>query len=277
MRNYNYNPRTNGEITQKKQAILINQVSTILLAICLLFCATAFITSKTYYTAEVEGASMYPTINAYQKTTSTNDIAYYTIYKKPVKGDMIIVDYQGIGSNIDAIKRLIAVGGDTICYYNNSIYLNGVALSEPYLQKDYELLKNDANALYNSGYASADDWKNSGYEKSKNNFERWCEILLDESLTEQQIDALLTDTTFFKNYNTSYQNSVQYSETLSTYVLTVPDGFVYFLGDNRANSSDCSLFGPLEQKYMLAKVDFVTSGTATVYSNFWKEIKYLFA
>lgn len=272
MRNYNYSPRTNGEITERKQNILLTQVSTIFLAICLLFCAMAYITNKTYYTAEVEGASMYPTINAYQKKTKTNDIAYYTITKKPKKGDMIIVDYNAIGSNIDAIKRLIAVGGDTICYYNNNILLNGTALKETYLQKDYELLKNDSDALYHSGYASADDWKNTGYNTSKNNFESWCQKLYFGTMAETEKTS-----EFFKKYNTLYQNSIQYSETLQTYVLTIPEGFVYFLGDNRANSSDCSVFGPIEQKYMLAKVDFVASGTSTVYSNFWKEIKYLFA
>ena len=277
MRNYEYDPRTNSELIERKTNILLSQVTIILLAMCLIICAMVFVTNRTFYTAEVEGASMYPTINSTQKLSGVNDVAYYTTKRNAKRGDVIIVDYIATGSNIDAIKRLIAVGGDTICYYNGHILLNGKALTEQYLNDDYKLLKNDPKLLYDSGFASADDWKNLGYTKSKDNFENWCEILLNSSLTEAQKDEKLADTTFFKNFSTTYFNSVQYSEVLETYVLTVPDGFVYFLGDNRSNSSDCSLFGPLESKYVLAKVDFVAKGTSTAYYVFWQEIKHLFA
>lgn len=277
MKNFEYNPRTNGELDERKQSILLKQITTILLAICLIFCATVFVANKTFYTAEVEGASMYPTINSTKKISGVNDIAYYTIKKNAKRGDVIIVDYISTGSDIDAIKRLIAVGGDTICYYNGHILLNGKSLTEQYLIDDYNLLKNNPDLLYDSGFISADDWKNSGYTKSKDNFEHWCKILLDDSLTEAQKDEKLANTKFFKNYASSYSNSVYYSDVLETYVLKVPEGFVFFLGDNRANSSDCSVFGPLESKYVLAKVDFTVKATSTVYFKFWQEIKHLFS
>ena len=139
------------------------------------------------------------------------------------------------------------------------------------------MLKNNPDLLKGSDFTSADNWLNQGYNRSKNNFETWCETLLDDSLTEQEKDIKLQNTTFFKNYSSDYAGSVTYSETLETYVLKVPDGFVYFLGDNRAQSSDCSIFGPLESKYVLAKVEFTAKGTSTVFYIFWQEIKHLFA
>ena len=277
MKNFNYDPRNNSELSERKSSILLSQVTTIILVICLLFCATAYITNKTYYTAEVEGASMYPTINNSQKLNGINDIAYYTAKKSAKRGDIIIVDYTSTGSNIDAIKRLIAVGGDTICYYNNHILLNGKVLKEQYLLDDYNLLKNNPNLLYESGFTSAENWMQEGYLKSKENFENWCEILLDNSLTAQEKDDQLPNTKFFKKFLTDYYNYVTYSEELQTYILTVPEGFVYFLGDNRSKSSDCSIFGPLENKYVLAKVEFTAKGTSTIYYVFWQEIKHLFA
>ncbi|HAJ77570.1 MAG TPA: signal peptidase I [Clostridiales bacterium] len=276
MRNFEYSPRTNSDLDQRKSSVLLSQVTTLILALCLIFCATAFITNRTYYTAEVEGSSMYPTINSTQKLSGVDDVAYYTIKKNPNKGDVIIVDYSSTGSDIDAIKRLIATGGDTICYYNNHILLNGKVLEEKYLEDDYNLLKNNPDLLYESGFTSAENWLNEGFIKSKKNFENWCEILLNDSMSKQEKDIELPNTKFFKNFSTNYSDCVSYSEELETYVLKVPDGFVYFLGDNRAKSSDCSIFGPLENKYVLAKVEFTAKGTSTIYYVFWQEIKHLF-
>ncbi|MBO7508472.1 MAG: hypothetical protein J6T39_02370, partial [Clostridia bacterium] len=177
---------------------------------------------------------------------------------------------------IDAIKRLMATGGDTICYYNNYIWVNGEPLEEKYLEDDFNLLKNNPELLTHSNFSSAEQWKERGYEKSKSNFEYWCGTLLDPLLTEEQKDAKLRNTTFFKNYSTTYAESVRYDATISSYVLTVPEGFVFFLGDNRSNSTDSSIIGPLETKYMLAKVSFIASGNATVWSNFTNQVKYLF-
>ena len=271
MRNYTYDPKTNGEIATRKYILLLNQVVTILLTVCLIFCAIVYVTNRTFYSAEVEGASMYPTINATASQTNINDIAYYTLKKQPKKSEIIIVDYSDAGEDIDAIKRLMAVGGDTICYYNGNLLINGEILKEPYMEQNYEYLKQNVSE------ASAEYWKNNGYAKSKQRFENWCEILLNDALTKEQKDALLRDTTFFKNYDEDYSDSVKYSEVLGTYVLTVPQGFVYFLGDNRANSTDCSTFGPLETKYVLAKVDFVAKGNSTIFSILSKKITHLFA
>ena len=154
--------------------------------------------------------------------------------------------------------------------------LRAKLFAEKYLENDYQKLTDNPELLTNSGFSSADDWKEKGFNKSKTNFEKWCGILLDPLLTEDLKDAKLRDTTFFKNYSTTYAGSVRFDETIDSYVLTVPDGFVYFLGDNRANSTDSSIIGPLETKYMLARVSFITSGNATVWSNFANQVKYLF-
>ena len=271
-----YNPETNGEITERNNLKLLNRLATIMLVVCAVFCVFAYITSRTFYIATVEGSSMFPTINSMQKSTKVNDVAYYTYTKTAKKGDIIIVDYAGAGEDIDAIKRLIATGGDTICYYGGSILLNGEVLKEQYIEEAYNMLKNNEKYLYKSGFASADDWLEKGYQKSKTSFEKWCETLLDNGLTAEQKDAKLADTTFFKKYETDFAGSVTYSEVLGTYVLTVPENYIYFLGDNRSGSRDSSIIGPLESKHLLAKVSFISSGNASIWTNFFKELKYLF-
>ena len=276
MRNFDYNPRINSNIKQKKSSILLSQVVTILLTISLLFCMTTFLMSKTYFTAEVEGSSMFPTINYAYETTKINDTAYYTFKNKAKKGDIIIVDYKYASKNLDAIKRLIATGGDTVCYYNGNILVNGQVLKEPYMEEDYKFLQEHPEYLEGSDFSSADDWKNKCYNKSKTNFETWCSIIIDPLMTDEQKDAKLRDTTFFKNYASDYEGSVVYNPALETYVLTVPENFVFFLGDNRYVSSDSSEFGPLEKESILAKVEFIATNDLNVFAIFTKQILHYF-
>ena len=267
MRNYKYSPATNGNIKERKINLLLNQVVSIALAISLIFCALAYITARTFDMADVKGTSMFPTINI----EGSGDVAYFTYLKKANRGDVIIVDYRSTGLKFDAIKRLIAKGGDTICYYDGHLLLNGQVLEEEYLQKDYETLK--AHPEYLKGYSSADDWLNGGYTVSKNNFENWCKSLLEDG------EYTIYNTKFFKNYATDYANSIKYYADMGeggTYVLNVPEGFVYFLGDNRGGSTDCSAIGPIEEKYIKAKVDFIAESNATIFAIFMKEISHLF-
>ena len=238
----------------------INQLLTFLTIFFAVIAIIVYGTVNQYYSAEVVGHSMAPTINAHSyfdyNSTQKNQIAYYTTYKKPQKGDIIIVDYELAGiTEVDAIKRLIAVGGDTICYYNGEILVNGEAIDEPYLKQSYNLIKKTQGVEY------ANYWKNNGYETSRSKFNNFCEAVLNKTYNK---------TTFSKNYETDYSGSIKYSEVIDGYVLTIPENFVYFLGDNRAGSRDSSEFGPLEKKYMLVKVDYVVDYGTNIFSAIWQ-------
>ncbi len=267
MRFYGYNPKENGNITIKKSKKLLNKLLTIVVCFLMLLCFLTLATLATYYSAFVDGPSMYPTINA----VNSSDIAYYTNIKTPKKGDIVIVDYNFAEKKFRAIKRLIATGGDTICYYNGHLLLNGEVLDEKYIEEGYNYIKSNPLVLENTEFTSADNWLNSGYNQSKENFETWCKKLVDGTMTASE-----KNTEFFKNYTTKYAGSIVRSEVLDTYVLTIPEGFIYFLGDNRKQSSDSSTLGPAEEKYMLAKVDFVAEENSTTLGIFTKELIYLF-
>lgn len=253
MKDFSYSPIHNGDIKPKQNVVLLNRLITIFLCLCIAFGIFVVGVTSTYYSAEVEGQSMKPTINY---LTTENEVAYYTTYKEAQKGDIIIVDYADSTSlNIEAIKRLIAVGGDTVCYYNNNIYVNGKAISEPYMLEAYNKIKQA------EGKEKADEWKNTGYARSKQKFENFCEQVLEGNAPY--------NTTFGNNYATDYANSIKYSESLQTYVLTVPQDFVFFLGDNRGGSVDCSSIGPIEAKYVLVKVDFIAPANQSILTALW--------
>ena len=263
------NPRTNGDIIAKP----MKKFASIFLSICIViftaFLVMLMITTNVYHSAMVVGTSMYPTINAISDgTDEKNDTAYYTLYKSAKVGDIVIVDYYDAGlsgdNKIDAIKRLIAKGGDTICYYGGKILRNGLPVDEWYLQ-------NASNYLTNNGQNGA-EWQNNGYLVSKNNFDKFCENLM--------LNISYYETTFIKECknDAEYKNKhIKYDTALNTYVLTVPENYIFFLGDNRAGSSDCSYFGPVEEKYLLAKVDFILSYDNNVFAKIYQQFVHIFA
>ena len=265
----NYNPKENGNIKQKPQDLLMNYVLTIILVFCLILSSFAYASSQIFSSAVVEGLSMFPTINSkYNK----GDIAYYKKNSTINRGDIIIINYKEAQKNIDAIKRVIALEGDTICYYNGKILINGSPLAESYLDEDYKLLGSDQNALKIGGFVSAVDWKTEGFNKSKDSFENWCRILLND----EENKSSLAHTDFFTNYKTKYSNCIKYSTTLQAYMLTIPKGFVYFLGDNRKVSNDSSIIGPLPTTEIDGKVSFIVQNDATTFNVFGKKIINMF-
>lgn len=255
MRNYEYSPSKNGNLYEKPTTKLANNVISVILWLCIILGLLVVAITSTFYVAEVKYQSMYPTINFNKE----NDIVYYTTIATPKKGDIVIVDLEhGAGMiDTDAIKRLIATGGDTICFYNQSVLINGKAINEPYLEDAYKKIQDYA------GTAEADAWKNNGFAKCKEEFETWCENVL--------MGYTPYNTNFSKNYFQNYVDYIKYDQTLETYVLRLPEDYVFFLGDNRGNSTDCSEFGPIEKKYMLVKVDFISPYYRNIISQLWIE------
>ncbi len=78
---------------------------------------------------EINGQSMFPTF--YDKELLiTNKIVYKL--KEPKRGD-IIVFKSPRNKDIDYIKRVIGLPGETIVLKNSSYYINGTKLEEPYI------------------------------------------------------------------------------------------------------------------------------------------------
>jgi len=74
--------------------------------------------------------SMDPTIRSGDRFVSDN--GYYK-HRSPQHGEVVLFQYdaQGHGTE-DSVKRIIAIGGDTIEGTKDGIFLNGKFLSEPY-------------------------------------------------------------------------------------------------------------------------------------------------
>lgn len=108
---------------KKKKSELLTWVKSILLALILVFII------KTYLFAPylVEGTSMSPTLHNHDKLYVNKII--YTL-SEPKKGDIVIIK----GQDKRYVKRVIGLDGDVIQMKNDSLYVNGKRVNEPYLR-----------------------------------------------------------------------------------------------------------------------------------------------
>ena len=180
----------------------------------------------------VSGTSMQPTIN--EQWNVEGDVAdgvYVNLFNKGQRGDVVVIEkatYDPVKSKwIDVIKRIIAVGGDKIAIC-------------PVLEigpKAYKLLviyngETDPTPL-EEAYLSEQNKKSGNYE------------------------------TYKKLYN-SYMPSNQDNFELinGVWYLVVPEGKVFYLGDNRLASKDCSEYGPMAEDKVVGKVDIIIRNEA---------------
>jgi signal peptidase I len=77
----------------------------------------------------VEGASMQPSFET-GEWIIVNRLSY--LVGEPQRGDVVILDYPE--PQEDLIKRLIGLPGETIEIHDGTVFVNGQALTEPYIK-----------------------------------------------------------------------------------------------------------------------------------------------
>jgi signal peptidase I len=135
----------------------------------------------------VEGESMETTLHNEEKLVVNKAIYYLS---QPKRGEIIVFHAE---AKRDYIKRVIGVAGDTVEMRDDTLYVNGKPVEEPYLAEN----KKQAN--------------------------------------EQGISPLTEDFG----------------------PVTVPDGHIFVLGDNRQNSRDSRAIGPVEVEKVVGRAEFV--------------------
>ncbi|MCD8199027.1 MAG: signal peptidase I [Phascolarctobacterium sp.] len=117
-----------GKKTSSWQDTASDWLVSIIIAIALAFCIRTFLVEPYM----VEGSSMYPTLVNHERLL-VDKLSYYAI--DPQRGEIVVFRYPKDQSR-DFIKRVIAVGGDTIEMRNGKVLVNGVMLQEDYIYKD---------------------------------------------------------------------------------------------------------------------------------------------
>ena len=97
----------------------------IIVAVALAFCIRTFLVEPYM----VEGTSMYPTLKHHERLV-VDKLSFFV--GEPEKGEIVVFRYPKDESR-DFIKRVIAVGGDTVEMKNGKVFVNGQQLNETYI------------------------------------------------------------------------------------------------------------------------------------------------
>lgn len=109
---------------------LFDLFRTFVVCAILVFLFTRFIMAP----VQVDGLSMYPTLK-------DNQIGLMNIVDKSIHGiqrfDVVVAKSDRITGGDDWVKRVIGLPGDTVYAKDDVVYVNGMAIEEPYLETKY--------------------------------------------------------------------------------------------------------------------------------------------
>lgn len=109
----------------------------------------------------IPSESMEPTLEISDRVL-VNRLVYH--FREPRRGDIIVFHPPGSAPGSEPfIKRVVAIGGDTVSVHDGKLWVNGVAQTEPYL-KDQKILDVYPEVKINTGFvwAMGDNRNNSG-------------------------------------------------------------------------------------------------------------------
>ena len=89
------------------------------------------ILQTTIQSSIVEGSSMLPGLENGQRLIVSKAVYHF---RQPQRGDIIIV-HPPIAPSKQWVKRVIGLPGDTVEIKNHTVYVNNIALDEPYINE----------------------------------------------------------------------------------------------------------------------------------------------
>jgi signal peptidase I len=121
-----------NEAPEKKNSFFMEILQSLLVAAVLAFIIHTFIMQN----FRIPSGSMEPTLQI-QDYIFASKLAYRL--DEPKRGDIVVFKYPNDTSRY-FVKRLIAVGGETVTLKGGILYIDGVPLEEDYLPPELEML-----------------------------------------------------------------------------------------------------------------------------------------
>ncbi len=236
---------------------VVSGISAVFIALFIAFMVGRYIFLANYRYYPVSGTSMQPTINAGLSEQSVKDGVYIKYNEQINVNDIIIIKLEDRVNTI--IKRVIAKGGDKISIRKYDEYDNQYRVSVIRDgSENIEILQEDYILSY-PGW-SYDEGITFGSEVYES---RFYETFLKATLEPESH--------FVNRYDVSYEGD--------TYFVEVPEGEIFYMGDNRGASLDARINGTCTEEQVVGVVKVIIRDVSTAKSNntlWWEKIKAVF-
>lgn len=145
----------------------------------------------------------------------------------PQKGDVVVFRYP-VNPDIDYIKRIVGVPGDTVAYIGKRLFINGEAV-------DTTVLGPYVNPSQQAGNP----------------------LKLQEKIDGKTYETLNMpgDGAYLSGRSFPFAQNCEYAAT--DFKCTVPEGHYFVMGDNRDNSEDSRYWGFVPDNHLVGKAFFV--------------------
>ncbi len=116
-----------ASVEDRKRSVFSEVFESVAIAVLLAVVIRLFVLEPFY----IPSGSMVPTLKERDRII-VSKLNYY--FQEPKRGDIVVFKYPKDPKR-NFVKRLIAVGGETVAIKNSRLYINGQPVSEDYLPK----------------------------------------------------------------------------------------------------------------------------------------------
>jgi signal peptidase I len=189
-------------------------------------------------------------------------------YSEPQRGDIIVFKppAEAVDSNqkeIDFIKRLMGVPGDTIVVKDGNVYRNGVKLVEPYLNEENHYIRSDWKLVHYEG--SYKPWNgkyipvylnDEGFGNYNTSIARAYAIGANPDMPGPILHAQVM--TGFKTQDSLTADEVKLeTELAQAPPAKIPAGYYLMMGDNRNGSFDGRAWGLVPRENIVGRSEVI--------------------
>ncbi len=218
-------------LTQNKTPKWVKFISHIAFFVATVIALITAVLACIYIRTPVLGPSMQPTINnEWTQDNNFQDVVLINRVKKGERGDVIVINHSEETGSKYVIKRLVALGGE---------YVSVVPI----------------------------------LDESNNPTGKYQILIIKEGETTPQVfnDGITEMTETYNRFN-QLKNNPKYSFAKfgNNDYLYIEKDHIFYLGDNRNISQDCSSYGPVEASKVVGKVVLVIKHDQSVFKECFK-------